>query len=252
MSAPDGLPAARRSFRLAAMNRWDPSCTAAGWTIAFFAFACSHHSATPVVPLEECDAGTRCGLPGTVTGGGTGTGGGGSSGTDAASCGVITFGSAACNSCMGQSCCARDMTCSNNTDCLTLISCVRSCAPSNQTCVSTCRTQSQNGIAAYDNLIDCMTSSCSTVCGSTEGGTSCGAFVFSNPACDACVGRSCCTEEGVCSNNADCLALIQCTSVCLNNDPVCIADCQTQHPNGSADYKVLAQCIQTSCGGQCP
>jgi len=232
------------------MTRRDLGRTTARAALVLFAFGCSH-ATTPVPQLEECDAGTRCGLPGTMTGG-TGTGGGGGSGSDAASCGVLSFGTVACNACMTQSCCARDMACSNHADCLTLVSCVKSCAPSNQTCVSTCRNQTQNGIADYDNLIDCMTTSCTPVCGATEGGTSCGAFVFTNPVCDACVGRSCCTEEGVCSSNADCLALVQCTSVCQNNDPVCIADCQTQHPNGSADYKLLAQCIQTSCGGQCP
>src|SRR5437762_1440208 len=159
------------------MRRRNIGAIAVRAAVVSLAFGCSHHATTPAAPLEECDAGIMCGLPGSVGGGGTGTGGGGSSGTDAASCGVINFGSALCNSCMRQSCCARDMTCSNNTDCLTLVTCLNSCASSNPTCVSTCRTQSQNGVAAYDNLADCRASFCSTACGAMEGGTSCGSFV---------------------------------------------------------------------------
>src|SRR6185295_10763286 len=135
--------------------------------------------------------------------------------------------------------------------CLKLVACVDGCSANDPTCITNCRNMWQNGIAGYDNLFDCMRIGCSTPCAEVDGGTACGSLGFPSPACDACVGRSCCAEALACSNNADCLALVQCIFVCQANDPVCVTDCQNQHPNATFDYRNLAQCTNTSCGGLC-
>ena len=109
----------------------------------------------------------------------------------------------------------------------------------------------QNAIADHDNFISCKDSSCGTECAGTDAGTMCGTGLFQSLACDTCVSTSCCSENRACSNNPDCVALLQCTVPCAA-DQACIMDCQTLHPNGDTDYRALGQCVQTSCSARCP
>jgi hypothetical protein len=60
--------------------------------------------------------------------------------------------------------------------------CSSSCAAADAICISSCRNEHQNAVAAYDNLGDCLQSSCADACQSPEAGTSCGVLVFRSAA----------------------------------------------------------------------
>jgi hypothetical protein len=129
--------------------------------------------------------------------------------------------------------------------------CSSSCAAADAICISSCRNEHQNAVAAYDNLGDCLQSSCADACQSPEAGTSCGVLVFRSAACDACMAQNCCSDGAACSNDADCLALAQCVQVCQVGDTQCISDCETVHPIGLLEYMTLSRCLEASCSGRC-
>jgi hypothetical protein len=207
--------------------------------------ACSQ--ARPSAPLlPDCDAGTKCGSLGSTFGGGTTLADSGST-----SCGQIVFRDVLCNSCVETNCCDRNATCSADVQCTKIIACTAGCAANDMACILGCEDQWPNAVADYQNFVDCTQMACSTECAAADGGSSCGVLVFPPAACDACASANCCKENASCSNNADCFALVQCTSACSANDQVCVADCQSLHPNGAAAYQSLTQCLLSTCSTQC-
>jgi hypothetical protein len=209
------------------------------------AAACSQplHNAPP---LADCDAGNKCGVQGGMSAAGGGVQ------VDAGSCGNIVFGAAVCNSCASRTCCTREAACSNSPDCIAILQCVSLCPPNDKTCEQSCLDLSQNGVAPYQNFIDCVNSGCATECRTADGGSSCGTLVFANQACTVCVSGTCCREDATCSNNPSCLAIVQCTSVCPATDQACIRDCEAQQPDGVTDFETLSQCVSVGCSSKCP
>lgn len=209
--------------------------------------SCSQSSPTPAA-LPDCDAGAQCGSFG-VTGGGGGTpppeaGSGGD-------CGSIVSSDNVCNACLANMCCARNATCSASADCLAIVSCVKACAPNDVACETRCSDKSQNGVAAYQNFIDCTAISCATQCQSGDGGA-CGSPVFSGTVCTSCVSAACCTENASCAGSAACLTLVACAFACQPNDQACVAGCETSFPDGDGPYRLLTQCVLSSCSVSCP
>jgi hypothetical protein len=211
------------------------------------AVACSHAPLT-APNLAECDAGPQCGTTGGIVGGGgTSSDSGGPN-----ACGVLVYRDSICNTCVTRECCARDVTCSNNADCLALAQCISACPSSDTMCVPRCRSQS-NAIADYDNFVTCVAMGCGNECAGSEAGAACGSLVFSPLACDTCVNASCCGDDLACSNSPDCVAIVRCVaSQCQAGDQACITNCETLYPGGEAIYRSLAQCVLTSCSTQCP
>jgi hypothetical protein len=86
------------------------------------------------------------------------------------SCGEaeVTIGNATgnttCTPCIQSSppdgCCDSSVGCSNDGQCLALLSCIVSCAPGNATCPLNCGNLYPTGITAYDALSQCVDSSC--------------------------------------------------------------------------------------------
>jgi hypothetical protein len=206
------------------------------------AAACSDKAPLPA-QLPDCDSGTMCGSTG-----GHGTGGMVSDAGGMA-CGQIVFGDRTCNTCMQGMCCDRNMRCSANKDCLAIVDCVRPCGATDQACRIACQDRSQNGVADYQNFVDCQKLACEAACAGTDAGSNCGSLDFRSAACNTCMDANCCTESAACSNNSDCFALLQCVSACT--DQPCRTDCIATHPNGSAVYTSLNQCGAASCTTQC-
>jgi hypothetical protein len=80
------------------------------------------------------------------------------------SCGLITFATPACDTCMNANCCTQNATCSNNPDCFGLVSCAAPCPPTDQQCRSDCIAQHPNGSVDFTSLNQCGLTSCSTQC----------------------------------------------------------------------------------------
>src|SRR5882672_2421932 len=113
---------------------------------------CSHAAPVPFA-LPDCDAGSQCGPFGVM---GSGSGGGkpldSSAGGD---CGTIVTADAVCNACLANMCCERNAACSASVDCLAIVTCVKACPTNDAACTTRCKDQSQNGVAPYQNFVDC-------------------------------------------------------------------------------------------------
>jgi hypothetical protein len=83
--------------------------------------------------------------------------------------GTCTTEGATCETCVQSSqsgaCKSAVTACQNSSACANLVSCIQSCA-SNQTCVDNCATSYSTGITAYNNMVNCFCSACSTECAS--------------------------------------------------------------------------------------
>jgi hypothetical protein len=76
------------------------------------------------------------------------------------------------------------------------------------------------------------------------------------PACDSCIGASCCTEDQTCGNDQDCMAFISCMNGCFNQvdgglDQNCEMSCESSYPNGVNELSNLDSCMQNSCAVDC-
>jgi hypothetical protein len=83
--------------------------------------------------------------------------------------------------------------------------------------------------------------------GNADGG-GCGTLTFVEP-CQTCVETNCCSLVGLCSDNADCLSLVDCAASCHTQS--CLTDCKTKLPNGVAGFDALDQCVVSSCSIEC-
>lgn len=76
------------------------------------------------------------------------------------------------------------------------------------------------------------------------------------PACDTCLGSSCCAEDQTCGSDQDCMGFVSCVDNCVPSDggppdQQCYADCQTTYPNGESELNALDSCMQNSCTTEC-
>ena len=84
--------------------------------------------------------------------------------------------------------------------------------------------------------------------GGTTGG-SCGSLQTGNATCDSCMTAKCCSQGGACSNDSECLAILDCFGNCSSNS--CYTTCENQHPSGVSDEQALYACMQSSCATPC-
>lgn len=218
--------------------------------------ACSQNDTVHPPSIGDCQGtAAQCGVgPGTNGNLPTGGNGGDAStdgGTGGTACGNLSSPVPDCEACLEQTCCTPAITCSNNAECFALTNCLRSCQPTDQPCITGCQNLHITGLPAYNGYISCLQTSCSIPCGLVDGGTSCGQFVFSSPACDTCVTTNCCGPANVCSNDPDCFSLGQCLQTCLPTDTVCQTNCRTLLPAGTGTYAALGLCISSNCTAQC-
>lgn len=76
------------------------------------------------------------------------------------------------------------------------------------------------------------------------------------PACDTCLGASCCNEDQTCGNDQECMAFDECLYECIptdggTQDPNCETDCATTYPNGFNELDALDTCLAQSCSTEC-
>ncbi len=81
----------------------------------------------------------------------------------------LATGLAACDTCLGASCCAEDEACGNDQDCMGFIECVDECDPGDggqpdQECYGNCESEFPNGENELNALDSCMQNDCSTQC----------------------------------------------------------------------------------------
>ncbi len=62
---------------------------------------------------------------------------------------------------------------------------------------------------------------------------------------------SCCNASMACSNDAACLAILQCAVPCAGSVG-CIDSCEALNPTGSLDFGDFARCLEQNCSPQCP
>jgi hypothetical protein len=91
-------------------------------------------------------------------------GGGKDAGTDSGpgSCGNLTSGNAACDTCVNQRCCAQAAACSNDAECGAILSCFSTC--NDNACFTTCENKHPTGVAKEQAFYACLGSSCKTQC----------------------------------------------------------------------------------------
>jgi hypothetical protein len=94
-----------------------------------------------------------------------------------------------------------------------------------------------------------------------DGGSCTLAFSIGEAACDSCMGTNCCDAVNGCATNAECSALNSCYDACVSTDSgsadaggeltACFDACDTAHPNGTATFDAINNCLQTNCSAQC-
>jgi hypothetical protein len=70
--------------------------------------------------------------------------------------------------------------------------------------------------------------------------------------CHLCIEASCCLASQACSNDAACLALLQCAVGCPAGDTSCAAMCESLWPGSVTAYHDLIGCLRLDCKPQCP
>jgi hypothetical protein len=113
-----------------------------------------------------------------------------------------------------------------------------------QACADACVTQFPEAGKAYDQVIDCQSTSCTEacVCGAADG----------DNACVACAKTSCCTEYGAFVNSPDPTAFNECLTAC--GEPLtqeCYDACVVDHPTEGAAYDALFVCLESGCTAEC-
>lgn len=226
-----------------------------GAAVACFA-ACAQDTTPHPAGITDCQgSATQCGLGsrpnGTVPTGGTGADAS-SDGATGTACGNLSSPIAACEACLEQTCCTQAITCSNNAECFALTSCLKSCQPTDQPCITGCQNLHTTGLPAYNGYVACLQTNCSVPCQLVDAGaTNCGQFVFSVAACDNCVTTNCCAPANVCSSDPDCFSLGNCLQSCLPTDTLCQSNCRMLLPAGTGTYAALGLCISSNCAAQC-
>jgi hypothetical protein len=67
--------------------------------------------------------------------------------------------------------------------------------------------------------------------------------------CDACLDKSCCSQETACANNSQCYPLYECVSKC--SSPTCKTNCKTQFSSALNVYNDLNDCYDNNCKLAC-
>jgi hypothetical protein len=75
---------------------------------------------------------------------------------------------------------------------------------------------------------------------------------YGSSACASCASRSCCGESSACATEAAACGLYEsCVGAC-NGDPTCRAQCEVDHPAGTAStVSALSACLASYCADEC-
>jgi len=157
-------------------------------------------------------------------------------------CGSLRHPSASCAACVDEMCCTEATACAGDAACQEAADCFAGCAD------ATCRARCATFYTRPDSLFAlsaCRVANCGAQCGST-----CGELSSSIPGCQACREAACCTEGAACGKNPNCGRRDLCQVNCAESTS-CPTDCDTQIPEGVADYSAWQHCID-ACASACP
>jgi hypothetical protein len=83
------------------------------------------------------------------------------------------------------------------------------------------------------------------------GASACG-LPYGSGGCAACVQASCCAESSACATDVPCAAYFQCLGACAIGDWTCRAQCELDHPIGTAaEFPGLTTCMTANCESPC-
>ncbi len=171
-------------------------------------------------------------------------------------CGGVTSGDAACDACLGTTCCGDVTACIDDADCRDFMSCLEGCGDTK--CENACQATHPAGAAELGALSTCVSDNCAACGGGSAPppppppppGTpaSCG-LSSGLSTCDACINTACCTQSSACVGDADCVAFLDCLNAC--GDEVCANACAASHASGAAKLGDVVTCLDSSCSASC-
>jgi hypothetical protein len=86
--------------------------------------------------------------------------------------------------------------------------------------------------------------------GGTGGVMDCGTLTVADPVCQDCLTATCCAQLKACSDEIECIDLLNCESACV--DPTCIDTCVAAYPVGAPLVDAVNMCFGAcapDCGG---
>lgn len=89
-------------------------------------------------------------------------GGGQDAGGDGGSCGTLTSGKAACDTCVNNNCCAQAAACSSDAECGAILQCFSSC--NDDACYTKCENAHPSGVSHEQAFYTCLGTSCKAAC----------------------------------------------------------------------------------------
>ena len=107
-------------------------------------------------------------------------------------------------------------------------------------CYQNCATVHEAGISDGFLISDCAATTCDASC----------TFGQALMPCQKCLYTDCQKQMNACIADAECVALIQCTTMCMG-DMACVQDCVTAHPNGLNKALAVRDCRIANCNDKC-
>lgn len=166
----------------------------------------------------------------------------------------IRYGDSLCDSCISNRCLADCNACADNTACVDLVACSLACPEDDQGCLGNCGLQNPTGVLeanAFAGENGCVKQKCAAECGSEP--VTCNVST-GNAACDSCIGSECGGACTSCSENPECLALVECYYACSGDLP-CQVQCGAENPGGMQTAASLigpSGCASSNCESWCP
>ena len=87
--------------------------------------------------------------------------------------------------------------------------------------------------------------------GGADAAQSCGIISVGDESCDTCLVTECCRENATCSDDPNCIELLDCSSACKAGDSACTDACAEAHPDGLTPLSNLGGCVREYCGSSC-
>jgi hypothetical protein len=172
--------------------------------------------------------------------------------SDGTACGDFCAKAAAAD-CPKQSSCQTD--CESNSDqvpskCTSAWTAVLDCAASSSGSFTGCDSKGKPKLEGCDDetaaFLKCLQGGSTKPDAGPQGG--CG-LTTGVAACDTCVDTNCCSQASACSNDTECLAILDCVANC--NDSTCDTACMNAHPTGKTKEQSLVTCVSSHCSTEC-
>jgi hypothetical protein len=159
----------------------------------------------------------------------------------------LPWGTAACASCVGASCCSEAAVCAGGVACLAFYECLGRCQPGDWQCRTQCGIDHPfGGIDELPALSTCAASHCESACDLTCGGVSSllNQIPDAAPSCQKCfesTSTASCTYSRECATSPTCVGWLQCMSLCATPD--CRLVCADRFGLGDAGLVGTASAI---------